>query len=218
MKTNLVLADSQAIDSRFGEAIWLTSFITPDNPEVMLKYQQITEGLMSSTERIFALWQYVASIPYRETIKAKITINGRTKRQSDCWLYPAEVIALAPVANCANKSFLLTSLLMNELPPSDVRCVLGHISLDGIGAHAWVEVNIEGTYQILESTVTDPQKAMVPVHLATIYDPVIYFTDESVYNVIERENSEAILNERFGFCAIPYLSEYICERCLQLEV
>lgn len=212
------LADDQAIDSRFGEAVWLTDFVTPDNPDVRLLFDRLTEGLNSQREKIIACWRYVANIPYRQSIKARITVNGKSQGHSDVWLYPAEVISLAPFANCANKSFLLASLLRNELPESQVSCVFGHIDTNGIGAHAWVNANFNGGNYFLETTIPDVEKAMVLAESVEVYEPVIYFNDGGVYTVSKEVSVAQIVNEKFGFCAIPWLKDYVCERCLELEV
>jgi hypothetical protein len=203
-------ADNQAVSARFGgEAIWLTDLITPDNPEVMLLFKKLTEGLNTTEDKVIACWRYVAAIPYRETIRARLTVQGKSYCESDTWLYPGEMIRLSPVGNCSNKSFLLTSLLRNELPESSVRCALGHISLDGIGAHAWVTLMLSGQDYILESTVSQMEKALLPLERADAYSPVILFNDQGVYVVSEGD----ILNEHFGFCAIEWLHEYVCGRC-----
>lgn len=214
----LVKADNQAITARFSEAVWITDFITPSNPEVVMLYDKLTHGVNSTHDRILALWQYVANIPYREFVGARISINGRSSYQKDTWLYPAEVIRLAPIANCANKSFLLTSLILNELPEQQVKCVLGHLRLDGIGAHAWVEIELDGSDYILEGTQPSIQKAIIPLSVASAYEPVIYFSNEGVYTLGNGDDIGKIIEERFGFCAIPFLREYLCDRCRDLEV
>lgn len=211
---NLKSADNQAVSSRFGEAIWITDLITPDNPDVMLLYNKLTEGLPSQMDKVIACWRYVAEIPYRESISTKLIVQGKSYTDKDTWLYPAEVIRLAPVANCANKAFLLTSLLRNELPESSVRCALGHITLDSIGAHAWVTVLLPNGNFILETTVDQLDRALLPLDKADAYDPVIYFNDGGVFTTTDGD----ILNEHFGFCAVPWLKDYICERCLDLPV
>lgn len=209
----MTLADNQAVECRpGGEAVWLTSFITPSNPDVMLLYQQLTNGLVSREDRILACWRHVAAIRYRETVGARLTIGGRSHIEPDAWLYPGEIIKLAPWANCANKSFLLTSLLRNELPASDVQCALGHITLDGIGAHAWVTVSLPEPY-LLETTLKDIQRAFIPLERADAYEPVIYFNDEGVQVLGDGD----VLNEHFGYCPVPWLKSYLCERCLNLE-
>lgn len=215
----LVKADNQPIISRpLHDSVWLTSLITPDNPDVMLKYQELTRGLESTEDRITALWRYVANLPYRETVRARITVNGRTVGQQDTWLFPSETIQVR-VSNCANRSFLLTSLLKNELPvDSNIYCMLGHLNIDGIGAHAWSMLNISGIDYILETTQPRLERAFIPVSLAGAYDAVVAFDEKTVYTVDSGSNIEEILNAQFRICAIPFLEQYLCEKCLVLEV
>ena len=208
-------SDNQPITSRFGEAVWLNSFITPDSPDVKLKHQELVRGFDTVDERIAALWNYVAQIPYTRTVSAKLTVEGQSRSQGDTWLFPSEIITLAPKANCANKSFLLTSLLRNELPAYQVRCVMGHIRMDGIGAHAWCEVSPHGNPYILETTVTDIRRALVPTGYAPEYEPVLYLTDMGI-DVVDESEGIGIIDERFGYCAVEFLREYLCERCINL--
>ena len=213
MKT-LTRCDNQAVSSRFGQsAMWLTDFVTPDNPDVQLLHQELTEGVESKEDRIIALWEHVARIPYREIVGAALIIQGKTYRRADTWLLPSEVAQLAPVANCANKSFLLTSLVRNELPVSQVKCVMGNLHLEKVGAHAWVEADIFGETYILEGTQPDIDKALVPALRADAYEGRVYFDDFEVYTVPGEVDVEAALNERYGFCAASFLKEYLCERC-----
>ncbi len=207
--------DDQAVLSRpGGNAEWLSSFVTPDNPDVRLLYDKLTAGAGSRDDAIVRCWQHVANIPYVENVRSRLTVEGRSYEQTDTWLYPSEIIRLAPKANCANKSFLLTSLLRNLLPASQVHCVLGHIALDGIGAHAWVQISDGGEPYILEATTPKLEKALVPARLADAYDVIMRFNDAAVEAVTPQGPN--VLAERFGFCAQPFLSEYLCRRCQEI--
>jgi hypothetical protein len=211
---SLRIEDNQAINARpGGDAVWITDFITPSNPDVVLLHQKLTSDIAYQQDRILACWRYVAHIPYRETVRATLNIAGRSYSQSDAWLYPSEMIRLAPVGNCANKSFLLTSLLRNELPDTAVRCALGHLQYDGIGAHAWVSVDMPDGEHYLEATVENLERALIPADRVGAYEPVMYFNDTGVWTVSDTD----ILNEHFGFCAIPWLKSYLCQRCQDLE-
>jgi hypothetical protein len=211
----LQVADNQAVSVRpGGAAIWLTDIITPNNPDVMLLYNKLTDGLNSQIEKVIACWRYVSAIPYRETVSTRFTIQGKSYSESDTWLYPGEVIRLAPVANCANKSFLMASLLLNEMPESSVKCALGHITLDGIGAHAWVTAELNSRNYIIETTTNQQDRAFMPIEKADAYDPIIVFNNKGVQAI---SNSD-ILNEHLGFCAVEWLRDYVCERCVELTL
>lgn len=206
--------DDQAVSARFGgTAEWLSDFITPANPDVRLLYDKLSAGV-SRDEAIVRCWQYVANIPYVEAVRSRLTIGGKSYEQADTWLYPAETIRLAPVANCATKSFLLTSLLRNALPASQVHCVMGHSYFNGQGSHAWCEIE-DGEPYILETTQPKLERALVPARLvADIYEALMMFNDAAVEAVVPQ--GEAVLGEHFGFCAQPFLSDYLCRRCAEI--
>ena len=212
----LVKADNQPIDSRFGEAVWITDYITPCNPDVMLKYQELTKGLYRTEDIATALWEYVANFPYKETIAARLVAGGKSFYQPDTWFYPAETIKIKK-SNCANRAFLLASLLKNHLPdPGDVYAVVGNVSLDGIGAHAWVQVNLKDRSYIIETTQPDLPSVFIPAYSSGIYLPAVYFDESSVYTVSKIVRVAEVFNARFGLCAVHFLHNYLCDKCLSL--
>ncbi|KKN52929.1 hypothetical protein LCGC14_0607300 [marine sediment metagenome] len=212
----LIVADNQPIDARFGDSIWLTSFITPNNPDVRLKYLEITQGILATNDKIDALWRYVAEFKYKPIISSTLSTPGRKLHQEDTWFFPAEAMLLANL-NCANRAFLLTSLLKNELPvPGQVYSVFGELTHNGIGNHAWVQAQIEGRLYILEATITDKARAIIPASTLDIYKGKVYFDEETVY-AVEDVDVCSVINERFSVCAIPFLENYLCEKCLALE-
>jgi hypothetical protein len=212
----LVKADDQPIESRFGEAVWLTDFITPENPDVVLKYQELTKGHTSVPDKTVALWEYVSRLPYKQEIWSTLRVDGRTMTQKDTWFYPAEVMQVRK-SNCVNKTFLMTSLLKNVLPKEgDVYGVMGYVTMDGIGGHAWVQVNIGGQDYIIETTQPNLPAAFIPLEKADVYDSKLYFSDKTVYTVDRSISVAEILNAHFGLCAVEFLRLYLCERCLEL--
>jgi len=213
----LVKADDQPIQSRFGDSVWLTDYITPHNPDVMLKHQQLVRPGQVAEDATAKLWEYVVTLPYKPNIAAILKAGGQTIPQKDTWFFPAEVMQIRQ-SNCANRSFLMASLLKNILPaPGQVYCVLGHITVDGIGAHAWVEANIRGKRYIIETTQPKIPRVLMPAERAPDYQGIVYFDDNSVYTVTGGANIKEVLNAKFGVCAIPFLRQYLCDRCLGLE-
>ena len=188
----------------FGEGKYLTHFITPDDLEVQKLHEEITQGISDPEERLIALRDWVASeIKYTRFVKGKIWVNGHTSTQQDYWV-PPSMTAKVKVGNCATKSFLLTSLLRNELPPSSVHCVLGNLEQPGNkGGHAWVEVLPNGASYIMETTRADIQP-MVSSLDADIYESVVYFNDQEV-SVIE---GRTVL-EPFTAVYIEWLKDYL---------
>ena len=218
MAFQLVPADNQPIDSRFGDAIWLTDLVTPGNPDILLKYQEVTRNISSPREKIIALWRYVSRLPYRETIKAKLTAAGKTVTQKDTWFYPAEVVQVRQ-SNCANKSFLLASLLKNLLPdPGQVYCTFGYLNLQSPGAHAWVTLDKIGDRFIIETTQPNLPNPFIRASEALVYESIVYFDEQMVYTVSEasKQKIAAVLNSEFKIKTIEFLEGYLCEHCLSL--
>jgi len=212
----LIIADNQPIDARFGDSVWLTSFITPRNPDVRLKYLEITNGIVSTNDKIDALWRYVAEFKYRPVIASTLVAGNRRLHQNDTWFFPAEAMLIEQL-NCANRSFLLASLLKNELPVrGQVYCVMGTLANNGAGSHAWVQAQIDGRLYILEATITDKARAIIPVACLDIYKGEVYFDEETVYTT-EGVDAASIINSRFELKDIPFLESYLCEKCLTLE-
>jgi hypothetical protein len=190
----------------FNEGKWLTEFITPDNRDVQTLYQNITRGITDQTERITALWKWVASqVKYTRFVKGMMSISpgGYTSTQSDYWAPPG-ITARVRVGNCATKSFLLASLLRNELPAEKIHCVLGNLEQPrNKGGHAWIEIQPNGVNYIMEST-KDNMRPMVPADSAGIYEPVVYFNDQEV-SVIE---GRTVL-EPFTAVYVAWLKDYL---------
>ena len=213
----LIKADNQPVDTRFGDAIWITDFITPNNPDVILKYRELTKGLYDPDDIAIALWNYVANLPYVPSVSARLIAGGKQFKQHDTWFFPAEAM-LVEKSNCANRSFILASLLKNYLTtPGEVYCVVGNLSLDGIGAHAWVQVNRGSRSYIMETTLPNLHFALIPTHLADAYMPKVYFDEKSVYTVDNTVSVAKVLESCFGLCAIDFLESYLCKKCLELE-
>ena len=199
---NAIKIDDQPISATFfGEGKWLSDFVTPNEPDVILLYRQIAAD-MSSGDAIIACWNWVANqVKYKNFIQAAITVEGKTSYQDDFWQSPA-VCSKTHVGNCANKAFLLTSLLRNTLPQNEVYCVLGNL-YNGHGAgHAWVETVINGENYIVEATRND-----VPMTRAIDtdrYEAVHYFNDKEMYAV----PGKTVMTP-FQACYSSWLKDYI---------
>ena len=213
----MLRTDNQPVNARHGDMAWITDFITPRNPSVQLQYQALTSGLESFRDRVRALWGYVSSIPYKETIASQLWAGSHNFVQKDTWFYPAEEMVVGK-GNCANKAFLMTSLLKNELPgPGQVFCVIGNLVLDRVGAHAWVEANIGGVQAVIETTTRRGDHAFVLKECAEAYQPMVYFDDQTVYKADGGVDVGMAVSMKFGLYPIPFLEEYLCRECLALE-
>jgi hypothetical protein len=179
----LIPIDDQPMNaSFFGEARRLTGFITPDSLEVQNLYNSLTEGIGNSVDRIKACWGWVASqVKYVEFVRGRLWIGNKVSVQNDLWSLPETTIN-TKLGNCAVKSFLLASLIRNELPPDQIYCTLGNLYNGKPGGHAWISLNIEGQEFVMEST-TPTVPPMVPASMAKRYEAVHYFNDAEVLAV-----------------------------------
>jgi len=208
------LIQDQPIMARFGETVYLTSFITPKNPDVLLKFNKLAAG--SRAETIWNLWQYVANLPYSRMVEAILQTPSMRIKQPDMWFYPAETMQVE-VSNCANRAFLLTSLLKN-MGEEGVYCVLGQLEESPgmpIGSHAWVQIPVGGVPYYIETTARDLPGPLVPVGMP--YNPFIWFDESSVYVSDNEADQSVIFNGKFvqpG--AIDWLGDYLSAKALPL--
>lgn len=201
----LVAMDNQPIAAGFfGSGKWLTDYVTPEDLEVKELYNYIISGQPTLEDKLKALRRWVASeVRYKKLITGKIWVEGKSSVQRDLWMSPNMVIN-TKIGNCANKSFLLASLIRNMLSSSEAYCVLGNLYNGKAGGHAWVEVKMpDGSSYVMESTrlkVPD----MVPVENAERYEPVHYFNDKELYAV----EGKTVL-EPFTMCYSTWLDSYL---------
>lgn len=183
MKDEVITIDNQPVVAGFfGEGRWLTDWITPEALEVQQLHENLTKNIIDTRERLTALWKWVASqVKYVRFVKGKAWISGKVSVQDDLWQDPATVIRTR-IGNCSNKSFLLASLVRNELPAEQVYCVLGNLYTEEPGGHAWVQVSLNDSNYIMEST-TDKVPPLVLQETATRYEAVHYFNDKNVLAV-----------------------------------
>jgi hypothetical protein len=204
MNENIISIDDQPIAaSFFGEGRWLTDFITPDASDIQELFNELTEGIADPTDRIIACWKWVASkVRYVPFVRGKININGKVSVQDDFWASPSMTLHMR-LGNCATKSFLLTSLLRNELSADQVYCTLGNLYNGHPGGHAWVSLKDTVDEQIMETTVpTAPP--MVPATKAQRYETVHYFNDK---NVLAVEGKAQLVP--MAACYSDWLSTYL---------
>ena len=180
MPAAIQIEDQPIASTFFGEGKWLTDFVTPDALEVQELHERLTNGIYNLEDKLIASWEWVAEqVKYVSFVKAKLWINGKSAIQSDYWQEPSMVIR-TKVGNCANKAFLLASLVRQDLSPEQVNVVFGNLHQPPrAGGHAWIEVNFNSHPYIMESTRGD-MKPMVATRVADIYEPVVYFNDKTV--------------------------------------
>jgi transglutaminase-like putative cysteine protease len=198
-----IIVDDQAIAAGFfNEGKWLSEYVTPTEPDILKLWEQITAGLTSKEDKIVAAWDWVANqVKYKEFIRASISVEGKTDIQHDFWQTPS-MVSRTHVGNCANKAFLLSSLLRNVLGPQEMYTVLGNLYNGKAEGHAWVQVNINGKEYIVESTRNDVP--MMEVAQAERYEPVHYFNDTIVLAV----PGKTVMTP-FGACYSEWLRDYL---------
>jgi transglutaminase-like putative cysteine protease len=201
--SNIIPIDDQPIAATFfGEGHWLSDFITPNEPDIEVLWEEITRGTATKRDKAVAAWDWVANeVQYKPFIKATIQVEGKTSTQTDFWQTPA-MCSKTHVGNCVNKAFLLTSLLRRGFPSSEVYCVLGNLHNGAVSGHAWVEANIDGQDYILEATRNDVP--LLEVSKGTRYEPVHYANDENIFAVPGRT-----VMTPFHSCYSSWLRDYI---------
>ena len=189
-----------------GESCYLTSWVTPDNLEIQSKYNELTKGLSTQRDKITACWNYVKSLRYRQFIQTKVRLDGQTYVQEDAWLNPAQVMH-APAANCANRSFLLASLLRQELSPQQIYICFGNLNYDHQDGHAWVYAKLDKDY-LLETTSPSIKTPFLDARSADIYESVMFFNDSGVWHI-----PGAGLREPLSACyCIRWLEDYLATK------
>jgi len=197
--------DDQPIQaSILKERRLLTSWITPDSLEIQTKYEQITKGLNSTEDKVKACLRFASDIPYTQFVRVSANVAGKTFVENDCWLQPSEAI-FSPRINCANKTYLLASLLRQELPAESVWACLGNLNTDGQNGHAFGYIRLDRDY-ILETTNPSVRDKFIPTETAGIYEDVIYFNDLGVRAIPEKQ-----VREPLSACynCIPFLTDYL---------
>lgn len=206
----VVTMDDQPISATFfGEGRWLTEFVTPDAMEVQELYRQLTKDYPDRVDRIKVIHDWVSrEIKYKPYIKSTLWVEGKSSSNRDVWLRPT-LTRRIKVGNCANTSFLLASLLRNELDPGEVHVVLGNLHNGKPGGHAWVQVKLDEQAYIVESTCPD-LPAMVHASVATRYEPVHYFNDKTAYAIEGRT-----VLEPFSRVYSTWLKDYLDHAYIQ---
>lgn len=144
------------------------------------KVADLAAGFSTESEDAFVLdaWQWVgANIPY-EPIGSDIEFDGAVIRCLDC--YTVEQILARGKGNCVSKSALLASILLNRIAPGRIHMVIGGFSLDGVGGHAWCELDREGAWHLLEATSPPPKQPWTPAEsVSMVYIPYAVFNPVS---------------------------------------
>ena len=202
-KHNAIAIEDQPISATFfDEGKWLTSFITPNDPDIQVLWSKLTANIAGAEAQVISAWDWVAKqIRYVPYVKASINIEGKRASSDDFWQSPS-MCSKTGVGNCANKAFLLTSLLRNVFAESSVHCVLGNLHNGHVQGHAWVEVIIDGIPYIVESTRDDVP--LIDARKATRYEAVHYMNDKEVLAI----PGKTVMTP-FSACYSSWLKDYL---------
>ena len=196
--------DDQPISATFfGEGRWLTDFITPEAIDIKELHKNLTQGITGLEDRIAALHSWVASqVRYTKFVKGRLSIEGKSSVQEDLWNMPS-ITARVKVGNCANKAFLMASLLRQDMSSSQVHCVLGNLYNGKAGGHAWVQAKLGGIDYIIEATRADVSPLVLASN-ADRYEAVHLFNDETSYAI----EGKTVM-EPMTACYSTWLSDYL---------
>lgn len=199
-----VQMDNQPIEATFfREGRWLTEFVTPGTLEIVNLYKALVSDGMAPPDVVRVCHQWVSTqVRYVRFVKGKLWIEGHVSQQEDLWNEPGITIQVK-VGNCANKSFVLCSLLRNLFSEREVYVVLGNLHNPNPGGHAWVEVVVGGTNYIVEST-QDAVPSMVICSEANRYEAVHYFNDKELRTVPGK-----VVMTPFTDAYSPWLKDYL---------
>jgi len=200
----IIPMDNQPISaSFFGEGSWLTEFVTPNSLEVQKLYKDLTRGIGIRRSRVEILHQFVGgAIKYVPYVHASMTVEGRISDNRDAWLHPA-ITRRVGVGNCANKSFLLVSLLRNEFSPNEVHVVLGNLYNGKPGGHAWTQLLMDDRTYIIEATRADVA-TLIPTTSTERYEAVHFFNDVDAYAIAGKTALEP-----YSMCYSTWLKDYL---------
>ena len=144
-------------------------------PEVV---QEIASEFPNSSEDAFILaaWDFVGREITYEPIWSNLTFIGTRVKCLKCYL-PAQVLERG-MGNCVGASALLASLLATRIPGDRVALVVGNLTLNGVGGHAWVEVQrSSGQWVVLEATRRPGVNPWLSVEAASrYYQPMAIIT------------------------------------------
>ena len=126
------------------------AFLEPD------KVRDVADMLWQGDEEAFILdaWQVVGENLEYEPIASDIDVVNGLITCDKC--YTVKETINRGMGNCVSKSALLASILLNRLEPDRVYMDIGNYKKDGVGGHAWVEVERGGSLYTIESTGTPP--------------------------------------------------------------
>jgi hypothetical protein len=138
----------------------------------------------SGDEAILAAWRYAGQNINYSYFGSEMHFTDHTVECQGC-LLPTQVVSVGQ-SNCVGKSVLLASLLRNKYPAGDVYVVVGEYVEEKVGGHAWVMLQRNGSWYVLEATRPPPSaNPWIPMNqVSDNYIPYVWFNDlgKTCYN------------------------------------
>jgi hypothetical protein len=166
----LIKLTSEAFASQYV-SFPASDFFQPD------KVTYLADLLSAEDEDEFILnaWDYVGRTITYEPVGSDINFDGQTISCLYCWT--VEQTLARGMGNCVCKSSVLASILLNRLAPERVHMVIGGFALDGVGGHAWCQIDRNGAQYILEATSPPKAQPWVPAAImGSVYIPYAVFS------------------------------------------
>ncbi len=163
--------DRLIVCKRFaGEQHDIRDFVTPDQVEIRGLYEHLRQD--NPYDTVIMCWRYLNQYveyptnPLGQSVdKQRLTTFGGAhvyEQPPDYWQFPYETTARVRDAakkgikthgDCADVSFVLASVLRNELGPNEVHACIGTYILNGRPCgHAWVKLRIDMNFYYADAT------------------------------------------------------------------
>lgn len=163
--------DMLIVNKRFaGEQHDIRDFVTPNQIEILGLYEHLKED--DPYDTVINCWKYLNKYvqypanPLGQTVdKQRLSTFGGAfiyDQPNDYWQFPYETTARVRDAakrgkkafgDCADVTFVLASVLRNQLGPNEIHACIGTYILKGKPCgHAWVKLRIDLNIYYIDAT------------------------------------------------------------------
>ncbi len=207
----------QPINSRYGECLNLTEFVTPDT----LTVRQLASTFAVGREAfILDCYKWVIeNVRYNHSDTRRMQSPTANVISEDFWELPAEVLSDRKyggrAADCDGQANLLGSLLRTRLSPDEVYVTLGNLHKNKVGGHAWCDVlGAGGKWYLLEATRSKwPENPWVTQEQAADYEPILAYNDKQIW-----VRASKTVCFPMGHCHVEWLNDYLCDCALTKNI
>jgi hypothetical protein len=184
-----------AVDFRFGDQYWVTSFIQLDQPQINVAYQECLHADKDKFVENVAKWinlnfAYPLNTSGDPACEAWLSRFQRKKKKwcftkfvDYFWNFPVETITMR-FGICIETANLCTSLLRKA--GVDAFVALGAVydtaSDELIGYHAWTRCKYKGQQYCIETTIHDGTNNLVKASDLYGKKMRVYYVEEAYYD------------------------------------